>query len=61
MTKDWGVVERCTDTKDKEACVDKCKWYKGKVVRPSQPDFQQGADLFGANFCHPPTTVNWDN
>jgi hypothetical protein len=59
MTKDWGIVDKCTETKDKEACVDKCKWYKGKVVKPSQKDFVSGADLFGANFCHPPTANGW--
>jgi hypothetical protein len=59
MTEDVALIDKCVETKDAATCVDQCKWRKGKNVKPSQPDFVSGADLFGANFCHPPTDEGW--
>ena len=58
MTQDVDLIDRCVETKDPSVCIDQCKWRKGKTVADNTA-LTTGADLFGANFCHPPTTAAW--
>jgi hypothetical protein len=36
-----------------------CHWRSGKTVATND-DFDVNGDLFEKNFCHPPTTYNWN-
>jgi hypothetical protein len=59
MNPDITAIEACAAKSDSQAnCqTDKeCAWYKGKIV-DANDKLIAGADLFGANFCHPPTTT----
>jgi hypothetical protein len=57
-SKNITLVEECVNA-DQAKCSGQCKWRKGKVLAANN-ELIQGADLFGANFCHPPTTKAWD-
>jgi hypothetical protein len=58
MSTNTTYIEECINA-DQAKCSGQCKWRKGKVVAANN-DLINGADLFGANFCHPPTTENWE-
>jgi hypothetical protein len=58
MTKNVTLIQECVNA-DKAVCSGQCKWRKGKVV-DANTELVANADLFGANFCHPPTTENWN-
>ena len=58
MIKDTAQIVKCV-TSDEASCVDQCQWRKGKVVATND-NLVAGADLFATNFCHPPTTTDWD-
>jgi hypothetical protein len=60
MTDNADLIDKCVETKDRSTCVDKCQWRRGKEVKDNK-DLILGGDLFGSNFCHPPTTDDWDN
>ena len=58
MDDNTTLIEECINA-DQAKCSGQCKWRKGKVVGTNN-ELIKGADLFGANFCHPPTTDSWD-
>jgi hypothetical protein len=58
MDSNVTLIDECVQA-DQAKCSGQCKWRKGKDVAANN-DLIKGADLFGANFCHPPTTDNWD-
>jgi len=55
---DYPQVVDCINS-DQAKCSGQCQWRKGKVVA-SNNDFVANSDIFASNFCHPPTTNNWD-
>jgi hypothetical protein len=60
MTKDVALIERCTNA-DKAMCVEPdCRWRKGKTVAKNIVLDTANKNLFESNFCHPPSTDNWD-
>jgi len=58
MTRDIYVINQCMSA-DKTTCVGDCKWRKGKEVA-NNTALISGADIFESNFCHPPTTDDWN-
>ena len=58
LTQDVDLIDRCVETTSAATCDDQCKWRKGKTVG-TNINLTPGADLFEANFCHPPTTEKW--
>ena len=58
MDTNTTLIEECVNA-DQAKCSGQCKWRKGKDVAANN-DLINGADLFGANFCHPPTTESWE-
>ena len=58
MDTNVTLIEECVNA-DQAKCSGQCKWRKGKVVGTNN-ELIKGADLFGANFCHPPTTDKWE-
>jgi hypothetical protein len=50
----------CDSITDQSHCGSKsyCKWYKGKTVTFNQ--YASVGQKLGMNFCHPPSTSNWD-
>ena len=56
MSKNTTYIEECVNA-DQAKCSGECKWRKGKVVAANN-DLINGADFFGANFCHP-TMESW--
>ena len=59
MTPNVTLIKECINAAAAD-CSGQCKWRKGKVVA-ANTDTVANADLFGANFCHPPTLNDWDN
>ena len=59
MTRDVSLIMMCLNSDETTCVIDQCKWRKGKVVADNN-EIIADADLFGANFCHPPTTDDWD-
>ena len=62
MTKDYGVIKQCQDSKMSTTCIDKCQWRKGKQVADNTDlvtEAGKGGNLFESNFCHPVTTDDW--
>jgi hypothetical protein len=60
MNPNEADILACAGLQDKAFCStnDKCKWYRGKIVAAN--DNAVVGQPAGDNFCHPPTTVNWD-
>ena len=58
MEKNVTLIEECLNA-EQTVCSGQCKWRKAKVVA-SNDDFKTGSDLFASNFCHPPTTHDWE-
>jgi hypothetical protein len=51
----------CNANADIGSCVEpNCQWRKGKVVASNDDIDLTNKDLFASNFCHPPTTDNWE-
>ena len=58
MSSNVTYIKECMNA-EKDVCTGQCLWSKGKVV-DSNNELVANADLFGANFCHPPSTNNWE-
>jgi hypothetical protein len=65
LTKNVTEILACVGAKEESTCnsfygsSNRCMWRRGKVVA-SNNDFIEDSRLFESNFCHPPTTVRWE-
>jgi hypothetical protein len=60
MTTDISVIMKCVSADGPATCTDECKFRKGKEVASNTDLDLTNKDLFASNFCHPPTTDNWE-
>jgi hypothetical protein len=59
MTDDYALIKRCAYSDDNQ-CNNGCKMRRGKDVASNKDFNTANTALFESNFCHPPTTVQWD-
>jgi hypothetical protein len=59
MIGDETTIKACIAA-DQATCVGPCKWRKGKDVATNMDIDVNNKELFASNFCHPPTTDNWE-
>ena len=60
MTPNVTLIKECINADSAADCSGQCKWRKGKVVAANMDIDLTNKDLFASNFCHPPTTDNWE-
>jgi hypothetical protein len=58
MVDDYALIKRCSYA-DETTCNNGCKWRAGLAVAKNE-QIDVNAPLFENNFCHPPSTDNWD-
>ena len=58
---DAATVGQCVTTTDPSQCHGDCTWRRGKTVAFNNEFSTSTAEPFMSNFCHPPSTADWDN
>jgi hypothetical protein len=58
MDKNVSLISECVNA-DQAKCSGQCTWRKAKVVA-SNDVFLPGSDVLTSNWCHPPTTADWE-
>jgi len=67
LTDDFKIIAKCINALGEATCAPPCKWRRGRQPAaniPTEPatndQVEPNAPLFSKNFCHPPSTENWE-
>ena len=58
MDKNISLISECLNAEQTQ-CSGQCTWRKAKVVATNDV-FLADSDTLTSNWCHPPTTADWE-